>query len=201
MNLAAGPRWRDDAHHMVLWTKQEFSGDLKIEYEFTRTDIQDTGSVILIYIQATGEGSEEFPEDIALWSDKRTIPGMGQYFKNMHLYHISYSTGNPFLRGDSDYIRARRYMPQTDALQGTELPQEYANTGLFRPGVTYRITILKEDFQIVMRVQGANEEARYFWFQNDQFPAVTRGRIGLRHMFTRSARYKDFRVSEAVAHK
>lgn len=197
MNLAAGPRWRDDAHHMVLWTKPEFAGDLKIEYEFTRTDIQDTGSVILIYIQATGEGSEEYPLDIAQWSDKRSIPSMGQYFKNMHLYHISYSTGNPFLRGDSDYIRARRYMPGTDALRGTELPQEYANTGLFRPGVTYRITIIKEDFEIAMRVERPDEEARYFWFKNEKFPAITHGRIGLRHMFTRSARYKDFRVSEA----
>jgi hypothetical protein len=30
---------------------------------------------------------------------------------------------------------------------------------------------------------------------NPELPAVTHGRIGLRHMFTRSARYSNFRVS------
>lgn len=198
MNLAAGPRWRDNAHHMVLWTKQAFAGDLKIEYAFTRTDIQDTGSVILIYIQATGEGSEDFPEDITEWNDYRSVPTMSSYFRHMHLYHISYSTGNPFIRGGADYVRARRYMPDTNRLGGTNLPQEYSDTGLFRPDVTYQITIIKEDFEIVMRVEDAEGEAKYFWFKNDEFPAVTHGRIGLRHMFTRSARYTDFRVSESV---
>jgi hypothetical protein len=198
MNLAAGPRWRDDAHHMVLWTKQEFTGDLKIEYEFTRTDIQDTGSVILIYIQATGDGSEEFPEDIALWSDKRVISGMGEYFKNMNLYHISYCTGSPFLAGNpADYVRARRYMPDGDTLRGTELPQEYAGTGLWLPGVTYQMTVIKNDRKIAMRVKGP-DESKYFYFENTELPTVTHGRIGLRHMFTRSARYKDFKVSEAA---
>jgi hypothetical protein len=199
MHLHAGPRWKDEAHHMVLWTKQEFSGDLKIEYDFTRTDLNDTGSVILIYIQATGDGSEEFPEDIMKWSAKRGVPGMGKYFSNMHLYHISYATGSPFIEGNgADYVRARRYMPDGDTLRGTELTPEYADTGVFKPGVTYRITILKEAREISMRVQGP-DESRVFWFKNDKLPPITHGRIGLRHMFTRSARYKDFRVSQAVA--
>lgn len=199
MHLHAGPRWKDEAHHMVLWTKQEFSGDLKIEYDFTRTDLNDTGSVILIYIQATGDGSEEFPEDIMKWSAKRAVPGMEKYFSNMHLYHISYATGSPFIEGNgADYVRARRYMPDGDTLRGTELTPEYADTGVFKPGVTYRITILKEAREISMRVQGP-DQSRVFWFKNDKLPPVTRGRIGLRHMFTRSARYKDFRVSQADA--
>jgi hypothetical protein len=37
MTLTAGPESRNDAHHMVLWTKQEFAGDLKIEYDYTRS--------------------------------------------------------------------------------------------------------------------------------------------------------------------
>jgi hypothetical protein len=198
MHLHAGPRWKDEAHHMVLWTKQEFSGDLKIEYDFTRTDMEDIGSVILIYIQATGDGSKKFPEDITKWNEYRAVPEMGKYFRNMNLYHISYATGNPFIEGNGpDYVRARRYMPDGDTLQGTELTPEYAGTGVFKPGVTYRFTILKEAREISMKVQGP-DETRVFWFKNDNLPAVTHGRIGLRHMFTRSARYKDFRVSEVA---
>jgi hypothetical protein len=199
MHVHAGPRWKDEAHHMVLWTKQEFSGDLKIEYDFTRTEMNDTGSVILIYIQATGDGSDEFPEDITKWSDYRAVPGMGKYFCNMNLYHISYATGSPFIEGNgTDYVRARRYMPDSDTLQSTELTPEYADTGVFKPGVTYRITILKEAREIAMKVQGP-DATKVFWFKNDKLPSVTHGRIGLRHLFTRSARYKDFRVSEVVA--
>lgn len=198
LHLEAGPRWKDEAHHTVLWTKREFSGDLKIEYDFTRTDMNDTGSVILIYIQATGDGSKEFPEDITKWNDYRAVPTMGKYFSNMNLYHISYATGSPFIEGNGpDYVRARRYMPDGDTLRGTELAPEYADTGVFKPGVTYRITIIKEDREIAMKVQGA-DTTRVFWFKNDKLPPVTHGRIGLRHMYTRSARYKDFRVSEAV---
>ena len=38
MTLTAGPEFKNDAHHMVLWTKDSFEGDLKIEYEYTRLD-------------------------------------------------------------------------------------------------------------------------------------------------------------------
>ena len=198
LHLEAGPRWKDEAHHAVLWTKREFLGDLKIEYDFTRTDMNDTGSVILIYIQATGDGSEEFPEDITKWSEYRASPEMGKYFRNMNLYHISYATGSPFIDGNGpDYVRARRYLPDGDTLRETELVPEYADTGVFKPGVTYRVTIIKEAREIAMKVQGP-DITRVFWFKNDKLPEVNQGRIGLRHMYTRSARYKDFRVSEVA---
>ena len=38
MTLTAGPEFRNDAHHMVLWTKDSFEGDLRIEYASTRLD-------------------------------------------------------------------------------------------------------------------------------------------------------------------
>ena len=196
MHVHAGPRWKSQDHHMVLWTHQEFTGNLKIEYEFTRTDMEDIGSVILIYIQATGEGNEGFDKDITKWNDFRKIPYMKTYFQNMRLYHISYCTGSPFIPGNpADYVRARRYVPETNTLGGTALPQEYGDTGLWLPGETYQMTILKNDFEIVMKVDGAGKVS-YFYFKNEQSPAITHGRIGLRHMYTRSARYKNFRVSE-----
>ena len=34
MTLTGGPEYKNDAHHMVLWTKESFKGDLKIEYDY-----------------------------------------------------------------------------------------------------------------------------------------------------------------------
>jgi hypothetical protein len=51
MTLTAGPEFGNDAHHMVLWTRDSFEGDLKIEYDFTRLDAERR-CVTILYIQA-----------------------------------------------------------------------------------------------------------------------------------------------------
>ena len=56
MNFAAGPEHKNDAHHGVLWTKKSFKGEVKIEYEYTRTDSQLI-NVNILYIQAQGIGT------------------------------------------------------------------------------------------------------------------------------------------------
>ena len=68
MNFSAGPVNRNDAHHAVLWTKQSFNGDIKIEYNYTRTDSQLV-NVNILYIQATGIGKDSFDVDISKWND------------------------------------------------------------------------------------------------------------------------------------
>ena len=55
MDLIAGPINRNNAHHSVLWTKQSFEGDIKIEYDYTRTDSTKV-NVNILFIQATGNG-------------------------------------------------------------------------------------------------------------------------------------------------
>jgi hypothetical protein len=45
-----------------------------------------------------------------------------------------------------------------------------------------------------MRVQNGETDKTFRW-TNDNLPAIVEGRIGLRHMYTRGARYRDFRVS------
>jgi arylsulfatase A-like enzyme len=57
MKLTGGSRFSEDAHHMVLWTKESFEGDLKIEYDYTRLD-DETRAVTILYIQAAGSGEE-----------------------------------------------------------------------------------------------------------------------------------------------
>ena len=192
MTLTAGPEFQNDAHHMVLWTHDVFEGDLKIEYEYTRLD-DETRCVNILYIQATGSGMDPYAEDIAEWNELRRVPAMRSYFDNMNTYHISYAAF-PNDEDTTSYIRARRYMPHQTGLQGTELVPDYFPTGLFQTGVPHKITVIKLDRHIFMRVENP-QQTSYFHLSNTNLPPILNGRIGLRHMFTRSARYSNFRVS------
>jgi hypothetical protein len=196
MNFRAGPVPRENASHAVLWSRPNFSGDLKIEYEYTRTD-QANQYVNILYIQATGSGEEGFPKDISKWAEQRTVPAMSVYWGNMHTYHISYAAyGREPVTDDYDYIRARRYRPDLLPRKNGPIfePDRYERTGLFAPGVPHRITVIKQGNELFMMIRNPDKDYLCHWVNTDQ-PLVTEGRIGLRHMYTRSARYRDFRVS------
>ena len=194
MDFWAGPTAGDDACHAVLWTKRSFEGDIKIEYEYTRLD-QVLRFVNIIYVQATGSGIPEYPTDIARWAHLRNVPAMRMYFDHMHTYHISYAAfGMENDDPSDDYVRARRYRPETKkGLVETDLHPDYFKTGLFASGVKHRITIVKTAGELAMRIQNPEKEMQCRW-DTTLFPAVTEGRIGLRHMYTRGARYRNFRV-------
>jgi len=196
MNFRAGPVPREHASHAVLWTKESFTADLRIEYEYTRTD-EATQYVNILYIQATGSGEKGFPTDISEWADQRTVPAMSVYWGNMNTYHISYAAyGREPVTDDYDYIRARRYRPDLLPKKNGPIfePDIYERTGLFAPGVPHRITVIKQGNELFMMIRNPDKEYLCHWVNTDQ-PLVTEGRIGLRHMYTRSARYRDFRVS------
>jgi len=192
MTFKAGPEAFQNAHHAVLWTKRDFAGDLRIEYEYTRLD-EATKMVTILYIQATGCDQQGYGKDIADWADKRVVPTMRNYYAHMNAYHVSYAAfGNKNAAPGKDYIRARRY--QCGPLGGTELEGEYKNTGLFKTGVPHQITVIKRDREIFMHVRNAEDEL-LCRFVNTEFPPIVEGRIGLRHMSTRAARYRNFKVS------
>lgn len=196
MNLQAGPIPKENASHTVLWTKKRFKGDLKIEYEYTRTD-QANQYVNILYIQATGSGEKGFPKSIAKWADRRTIPTMATYYNHMNTYHISYAAyGAQSVEEDYDYIRLRRYRPDLKkGLKGTEIePDIFQRTSLFKTDVSHQITVIKRGNEIFMMIRNPDKDYLCHW-ENNQHPAITEGAIGLRHMFTRSARYSNFRVS------
>lgn len=195
MTFTAGPTAGDDSCHAVLWTKESFEGDLKIEYEYTRTD-RAVRYVTILYIQSTGSGDAEHPKDIAAWSELRTVPSMRLYFNHMNTYHISYAAFDTTNEDpERDYIRARRYMPDAGGgLAGTELKNEYARTGLFKTGVPYRVTVIKKGKELLLHVEGDGRE-QLCHFRGEHLPPILEGRIGLRHMYTRGARYRGFRVS------
>jgi hypothetical protein len=192
MQLKAGAEFKNDAHHMVLWTRDSFAGDLKIEYDYTRLD-DETRCVNILYIQATGSGKAPYQKDISAWNDLRRVPAMRIYFDHMHAYHISYAA---FPNNDdaTSYIRARRYLPDSAGLKGTNLQPDYYPQGLFQPGVPHKITVIKKARDLFMRIENA-KQAYHCHMTNPDLPPIVDGRVGLRHMFTRSARYKNFRIS------
>lgn len=195
MELKAGPTAGDDACHAVLWTRATYAGDLKIEYDFTRLDTASE-FVTILYVQATGSGSEPYLADISAWRELRQVPAMRIYFDHLNTYHISYAA---FDHGNTDpgndYIRARRYVPESGkGLEGTELPPSYDRTGLFTTGVPHRMTVIKSGQDLYLHIQGPGDPMLCHW-HNTNLPPIQAGRIGLRHMYTRHARYHDLRIS------
>ncbi|MEM1165334.1 MAG: DUF1961 family protein [Planctomycetota bacterium] len=194
MALRAGPIFGEDASHAVLWTNQSFAGDIKIEYEYTRLD-DATKAVNIIYVLATGTGNDPYTEDLLDWAHLRRVPAMRLYFRNVNTYHISYAAFGLTDDDQPDYVRARRYMPDLGrGLRGTALEPDTWDTGLFEPGVPHRITVVKSANDLFMHVRNPTDEQLFAW-KTDTFPDITEGRVGLRHMYTRASRYKDFRVS------
>ena len=179
--------------YAVLWTKPEFEGDVRIEYEFKRVDDFQKQGVNIIYIQATGDGQNGCDEDISKWSEKRKLAAMKNYFLNMHTYHISYATADT-KSPRSDYIRGRRYMPiENKGLKGTKLAGEYFKKGLFKDKKWVRITIIKKDKKIWMEIKHPDKTQLCF-FENKDKPGIDKGRIGLRLMPNRLSQFKNFKV-------
>jgi hypothetical protein len=73
------------------------------------------------------------------------------------------------------------------------VPDYYPN-GLFETGVPHRVTVIKRDRDLYLRIENASQ-AYYCHMRNADLPPVISGRIGLRHMYTRTARYADFSIS------
>jgi hypothetical protein len=192
MVLTSGPTYKDEASHCVLWTKESFEGDIKIEYDFTRLDrqLQDQ-AVCIIYIQATGMGQAPYSEDISLWSKLRETPSMSTYFNHMHCYHISYACSGG---SDFNYVRARRY-PSTNGKfdQDTRILPSYDNIKLFNPGETWHFIFEKIGTTLTFQALKGSETHLWKWDASSYAP-ITSGRIGFRQMWTRSSRYANVRI-------
>ena len=85
-------------------------------------------------------------------------------------------------------------MPENTGLRGTELKPDNVPEGLFKTGVPHKITIVKKARDLFMRIENA-EQTLHCHMANPDLPEIMEGRIGLRHMFTRSACYRNFHVS------
>ena len=197
MYYAAGPEPQNDTCHAVLWTRKTFSGNILIEFDYTRADTV-TSYVNILYFHASGKGGKNFPKDISRWNDKRSVPSMRIYYQNMNAYHISFAAFRAHEDGTKyDYIRLRRYNPaERSKLAGSEILPDKFDTGLFKPFHTYHIQVARYGNEIEMRIQNksdAKDKLTLLWDASN-VPSCNDGRIGLRHMYTRSSIYKDFKV-------
>jgi hypothetical protein len=196
MDFKAGPTRRENASHAVMWTKESFAGNIRIDYEYTKLE-DVVEAVTILYIQSTGSGAEGYDKDISKWADKREVASMAIYFNHMNLYHISYAAFKiDNTDPDKDYIRARRYTPESSTgLANTDLKPDYFKTGLFKKGVPHKITVIKKGDDLFMYIRNTEKEQLCHW-KTDAFPPILEGRIGLRHMWTRRACYRNFRISQ-----
>ncbi|MCF3651687.1 DUF1961 family protein [Synoicihabitans lomoniglobus] len=196
MTLQAGPDVGNNAHHVVLWTRQRFADDVRIDFDYVRLD-HETRNVNILYLFASGAGDPPYVADLMAWRELRTVPRMSLYFDHVHAYHLSFAAFE--MQGTdpaADYVRARRYRPDRQrGLEDTAMPPDYARTGLFAPGVPHHITVVRHGADLFMQVSNA-EATRLFHWDTSAFPPMAEGHLGLRHMFGRSARYANFRVAQ-----
>lgn len=197
MYYAAGPEPKNDTCHAVLWTKKTFEGNILIEFDYTRVDTM-TSYVNILYFHATRKGGEDSPKDISRWNEKRKVPKMTTYYRNMNAYHISFAAFRSYDDGTKyDYIRLRRYHPAARIkLAGSEILPDKFETGLFKPFHNYHIKVARYENEIEMEVQNKNDAQERLLLRWDAStaPLCQEGRIGLRHMYTRASIYKDFKV-------
>ncbi|WOO42794.1 DUF1961 family protein [Rubellicoccus peritrichatus] len=196
MHFSAGPDV-EDASHAVLWTQESFAGNIKLEFDYTRTDTLNR-FVSIVFLQATGTGEGPYDEDISAWSELREIPSMKTYFDNMHLLHVSFTaySAKEECPVESSYIRARRY-PRSlfgDSFDRMELKPDFLNTDLFHPDITYHVVFIKTEKELFMNVRN-DEVDRIFRWDLTQVPNVSEGRIGFRNMNQRSGLFKNISVS------
>jgi hypothetical protein len=195
MLFSTGTTAGTDAGHAVLWTKESFKGNVKLEYNFTRKDTETKWAIIL-YLQATGTGVAPYVEDISKWNHLREIPAMKTYFTNMKALHISHASfENDNTDSKKDYIRVRQYpvAPGQNFNTTTEIPNPYFETGLFKTDETYKITVIKTNEKLYFKVVGKNSSKLFSWNLKNH-PELIEGRIGLRQMATRNALYSDFSI-------
>lgn len=191
--FSAGDELNDPASHAVLWSKASYSGDIKVEYDYTRLDtMTDVTSVNILYLLATGLGEPDTPSNIFLSRSHRRVSWMKAYFLGMNLLHISYAATGP---DRSHYVSARRYPARSKRSfdQDTQIQPVYENVDLFKPGSAYHITATKQASTLSLMVEDGDTGTEFSW-DTSTFAPVTHGRVGLRHMWGRSSRYQNFKI-------
>ena len=194
MVFKAGTKEKNDSSHSVLWTKDIFNGDIKIEFEYTRLDSENR-FVNILYLYARGTGEVPYNEDITEWNCLRNISSMRTYYNHMCLLHISFAAFDNSGKDSIDYIRIRHYPVENEKNFSTvtAIPPLIENTQLFKTGISYHITVIKSEYSLYFMVEGDDMKKLYFWDLTDN-EITDKGRVGLRHMCMRSALYKNIRI-------
>ena len=182
-----------DSLHAVLWTKEEFEGEIGVSFEMSRTS---EGFTFLLYMLAQGVGWGPYAEDITEWSDLRKIPRMSLYYHKMNLTGITFR----------HQIRLRRYpwMDEDGPRFSDNLIGEWIEYDRIPVGNTYKVDVelRHETLRIRLEEVGNPENVLDKTFDrisdlDPRRPAPsTKGRIGLRHMIGTSVLYRNFQVRQ-----
>lgn len=184
-----------DAQHAVLWTKEEFEGDIQISYTYTK--LPECSWQKLIYIQAQGIGEKPYVEDIHAWRELREVAVMSRYFNHMNLISLS-------LRDD---IRCKRY-PISDS-EGLSIKNEFMpraeNKGM-PEGREFHCLVEKRRESILLRitdVETGEHAIDHTWdltdegvMENRDPKFVEKGRIGIRLMGGHKILMRDFKIEQ-----
>lgn len=194
MSFKAGPDAGDNAHHGVLWTRESFSGDMKVEFEFTRLD-KINRYVCILYFHANGIGEGDYHRDIHRWAHLREVPWMKTYFEYMDLLHFSFAAFGNNDDASDDYLRVRRYPVREDRdFSQMEVEGTVFNTGLFLPGKTYRLSLIKTSDELALHIEGDGKTLYHHWDISAVEPTKS-GPFGIRQMWQKQARYKNIKIS------
>jgi hypothetical protein len=182
-----------DAEHAVLWTRQEFEGDIRIRYTFTK--LPGCSWQKLIYVQAQGIGKGPYAEDIHAWRESRKVAVMSDYFQYMNLVSLS-------LR---DQIRCKRY-PTTN-MEGEAHECEFKPRAEIKEmaiGREFDVIVEKRKESIMLRITDAETGVHavdHTWdltdekvIKNMDKSYVEKGRIGIRLMGGHKILMRDFTV-------
>jgi len=183
-----------DAQHAVLWTRQQFEGDIRITYTYTK--LPGCSWQKLIYVQAQGIGEAPYVKDIHAWRNLRQVAKMNMYFNYMDLIGLS-------LREE---IRCKRY-PWSDVERDIELENEFLPRGENR-GMEidreYHVLVEKRKKSILLRITDAEtgkDVVDHTWdltdekvLENRNPRFIDKGRIGIRQMGGHKILMLDFKV-------
>lgn len=193
-NQSAKMREVFDSMHAVLWTKQEFTGEVGISFELTRTS---PGFTILIYLLAQGIGTPPYSEDISKWSELREIPVMSKYFRHMNLTSITFR----------ESIRLRRYPLMDDKgerFTDTLIGNQMIDYDPLPIGKHYKVEIELRTETIRLRLEEIGNPVNLIDITRERNKgldprrpqASSKGRIGIRQMTGTSAHYRNFQVRQ-----
>jgi hypothetical protein len=182
-----------DSLHAVIWTRQEFEGEIAVSFEMTRTS---EGFTFLLYMLAQGVGWGPYEEDIADWQELREIPRMSLYFHNMNLTGVTFR----------NQLRLRRYpwMDEAGVDFTDNLIGEMIDYDQIPVGNTYKVDVELRTATMRFRIEEVGNPSNIVDKTFDRIsdldprrPAPsTRGRIGLRHMTGTSVQYRNFQVRQ-----
>jgi hypothetical protein len=182
-----------DSMHAVLWTKQEFEGEVWVSFEMTRTSESFTA---LLYLLAQGVGWGPYAPDISEWNELRDPPTMNLYYDGMNLTGLTFR----------EEVRLRRYPwhdekknELTDNLIGDKIDYDKLPVGK-----TYRVDVELRQNTMRFRIEEVGNPDNVVDKTYDRVSDLdprrptpsTRGRIGLRHMTGTSIIYHNFEVRQ-----